>query len=122
MFWLSEYRILARLTKNGRGFNYDPGARKEARGATQRQKRQAGIARYQGGERPREPQHRRRPALTATSPAFFSDVGGSLQTQRPTEGVPSAGLHAERPHELAAERPIARGPGSPPYEARERIT
>ena len=36
------------------GFNYDPGARKEARGATQRQKRQAGIARYQGGEKPRE--------------------------------------------------------------------
>ena len=49
-------------------------------------------------------------------------VEGSLQTQRRTEGVPSAGLHAERPHELAAERPIARGPGSPPYEARERIT
>ena len=73
-------------------------------------------------ERPREPQHRRRPALTATSPAFFSDVGGSLQTQRPTEGVPSAGLHAERPHELAAERPIARGPRSPPHEAREPIT
>ena len=84
---------------------------------------QAGIARYQGGERPRrEPQHRRRPALTATSPAFFSDVGGSLQTQRPTEGVPSAGLHAERPHELAAERPIERGPRSKPHEAREPIT
>ena len=67
-----------------------------------------------------EAQHRRRPALTATSPAFFSDVGGSLQTQRPTEGVPSAGLHAERPHELAAERPIARGPGSTPHEAHEQ--
>jgi len=60
--------------------------------------------------------------LTATSPAFFSDVGGSLLTQRRTDGAPPAGLHAERPHELAAERPIARGPGSPPYEARERIT
>ena len=67
-------------------------------------------------------QHRGRPALTATSPAFFSDVGGSLLTQRRTDGAPPAGLHAERPHELAAERPIARGPGSPPYEARERIT
>ena len=49
-------------------------------------------------------------------------VEGSLQTQRRTEGVPSAGLHAERPHDLAAERPIARGPGSTPHEVHEPIT
>ena len=102
MFWWCRGR--ASCPPRFFGFNYDPGARKEARGATQRQKRQAGIARYQGGERPREAQHIRRPALTATSPAFFSDVGGSLLTQRRTDGAPPAGLHAERP--------IARGPRS----------
>ena len=43
-------------------------------------------------------------------------------SKRRTEGVPSAGLHAERPHELAAERPIERGPRSKPHEAQEPLT
>ena len=88
------------------GFNYDPGARKEARGATQRQKRQAGIARYQGGERPREAREARRPGLTATSPTFFTDVGGSLLTQRRTDGASLGGRHAIGPSREALGRPV----------------
>ena len=60
--------------------------------------------------------------LPRPRPRSYRDVEGSLQTQRRTEGVPSAGLHAERPHQLAAERPIERGPRSKPHEAREPIT
>ena len=104
------------------GFNYDPGARKEARGATQRQKRQAGIARYQGGERPREAREARRPGLTATSPTFFTDVGGSLLTQRRTDGASLGGRHAIGPSREALGRPVDCAWQSTANEAHEPIT